>query len=145
MITGEKRGRKSNISIIEKLYFALRKTALSSAKTVRLRGLRCFLPRSRIRDIFGVRKQLLASRLTAHDSIYGQKLSGEEKLSQELHSQRTFPPSGRVTTLVPRPFFFRRAFITIEFKIKHKNNSTVKELDTEIGEGSAGTDESSDF
>lgn len=44
--------------------------------------------------------------------------------------QRTLPPSGRVTTLVPFPFFFRRAFIVVEIKIKHKNYRIVKKLDT---------------
>lgn len=49
-----------------------------------------------------------------------------------LMSQRTLPPSGRVTTLVPFPFFFRRAFIAIKIKIKHEDECIVKKLDSEM-------------
>jgi len=82
-----------------------------------------------------------ASRLRApwlHFTLYipnkfgeleSKKLPGEEKLSQELCNQRTLPPSGRVTTLVPRPFFFRRAFIAIEFRIKNEYYRVIEEID----------------
>ena len=46
--------------------------------------------------------------------------------------QRTLPPSGRVTTLVPFPFFFLRDFIVIKVKIKHKNESIIEKLDRKI-------------
>ena len=54
----------------------------------------------------------------------------EESPTGSLH-QRTLPPSGRVTTLVPLPFFFRRAFIMVEIKIKYKDYCIVEKIDGE--------------
>lgn len=59
----------------------------------------------------------------------------EKKLREtspaDFMSQRTLPPSGRVTTLVPFPFFFRRAFITIKLEVKYKNKRIIEEFNME--------------
>lgn len=65
-----------------------------------------------------LQKHLLAALLTARRYVIMREPAGEESPTGPLH-QRTLPPSGRVTTLVPFPFFFRRAFIVVEIKIKH--------------------------
>ena len=84
-----------------------------------------------------LRKHLLAALLTARRYIIARGPAGEEPPTGPLH-QRTLPPSGRVTTLVPFPFFFRRAFIVAKIKIKHKNHRIVKKLDAKIVKTVAG-------
>ena len=54
--------------------------------------------------------------------------------------QRTLPPSGRVTTLVPFPFFFRRDFIVVKIRIKHDNYRIIKKLDAKTGKASTSSD-----
>ena len=66
--------------------------------------------------------------------------AGEGSPAGPLH-QRTLPPSGRVTTLVPFPFFFRRAFIVIKIKIEHKYYRIVKELDAKTRKTLSGRNE----
>lgn len=107
---------------------ALRKTVLSSARTTTFRRPTA-LTAGTLR-VFGLHGS--TSFEIYRQSRWIQKPTGERNVSWGLVSQRTFPPSGRVTTLVPFPFFFRRAFIIKQIKVKHKNESIIEKLDRKI-------------
>lgn len=143
MITGEKRGRKSNASIIEKI-------TLCASKDGTFERENCF-----VTPLDGLNGRD-ASRLRApwlHSTFYIPDKSGEfaskntqgGKSPRVLHSQRTLPPRGRVTILAPLPFFFRRAFIAIKIKIKHENERVVEELDSEMRQTTTGGNKVEDF
>ena len=91
-----------------------------------------------------LRKHLLAALLTAR-RIYNTREPAGEESPTGSPCQRTLPPSGRVTTLVPFPFFFRRAFIVVKVKIKHKDNCVIEKLDTKTRKAAASSDKISDF
>lgn len=97
-----------------------------------------------------------ASRLRApwlHSTLYIPDKSGEPTSENPrernspggLRCQRILPPRGRVTTLAPLPFFFRRAFIAIKVKIKHEDESIIEKLDLEMRQITTGGNKVENF